>query len=55
MIYKFWLVLTPYVMYFLGFVLILSCIWEKGREARSSLGLFSWFLATVLLGIIIFK
>lgn len=55
MIYKLWLILTPYVMYFVGLVLIISCVWDKGKEARKSLGLFSWFIATVILGLIIFK
>lgn len=51
--YKIIIIFTPYVMYGIGIGLIISCIWEKGQEARKKLGLFTWFCATVLMGMLI--
>jgi len=36
-----------------GFILVVSCVWEKGREARQRMGLFAWFCATALLVVLV--
>ena len=40
---------TPYCLYVIGLGLIISCIWERGKDARRKLGLFGWFCATTIL------
>jgi len=44
---------TPYWLYAIGTLLVVSCVWEKGREARQKLGLFAWFCATVILIVLV--
>ena len=44
---------TPYWLYMAGFILVVSCVWEKGREARQRMGLFGWFCATALLVVLV--
>ena len=44
---------TPWWLYLGGFFLTISCIWEKGRKERKQIAMVMFFVATVILAILV--
>ncbi len=55
LLFKFfpWLMLTPWFLYFIGAVFGASTVWEKGRREKFIACISFIFVATVILGIMI--
>lgn len=48
-----WLMLTPWILYFLAAVFGGTCGWEKGRKERFIISIVLFFFGTAVLGILV--
>lgn len=44
---------TPWWLYIGAFILTISCVWERGRQARKQIAIVMFFVGTVILAILV--